>query len=156
MQPQGHQSVCSVFNSLLSIKTVVRDGTHARSKQRLAAAQLFNLQHESDTSRFKFALLAGETQSVPRKTFEQENRRRKHPEIKEKHFWVLLSCVFVGWRCGFVDSVQCQVFDKSCSANAAVNIRILFEPMSVHFPDPPPAPPPSFPSHPPVSSFFFF
>lgn len=45
-----------------------------------------------------------------------------------------------------------------CSPNAAANIRILFEPMSSHVPDPPPAPPlpsstsaPSFLPHPDFS-----
>lgn len=45
-----------------------------------------------------------------------------------------------GRRCGL--TVEYQIWAKCCSANAAVNIRILFEPMSSHFSDPPPAPPP--------------
>lgn len=73
-------------------------------------------------------------------------KHANHSDISRLNF-TALKC-FGGGDVGGLIPFCASLCAKRCCPNAAANIRILFEPMSLHFPDPPPAPPPSSPLFP--------
>lgn len=128
--------VCAVFYSRIDQSSLcVRDWMKAWREHWLAALQLFNLQH------------GHHYQSSSLLFFQADDASRMFCRGKSGKIWkTSLKDVFglkniFSYICLF-RHVYALLGVEKFAPNAGVNTRIIFEPMSAHFPNPPPAPPP--------------
>lgn len=148
---EGHRSMrvrIYILSNQSKPPLCVRDCTQAHRKHWPTATPLFNLPHgfPNKLARLLSKLKPRVSETFTRNCFQKTCKSFGDKNISRLNF-TALKC-FGGGDVGGLIPFCASLCAKRCCPNAAANIRILFEPMSLHFPDPPPAPPPSSPLFP--------